>query len=299
QLGYGNDSINVRIDSSIAKISLMVNEFGCWSDTVAKSVKRKPHFDFYTLDEKGCQPYLLEIFPETNDDSLEYTWIYDTLPNITSNPGVYYFSEPGEFNIEAIAFSNETQCSDTLVKKDWITVHPKPVAAFEVNYPVATIENPDITFSNLSGLAENYFWDFGDSFNSILENPQHSYSEIGEYNVNMIAESGFGCLDTTDFLIRIVPFSVFAPNAFRPDSDIPENRVFMPVGIGADPERFNIKIYTRWGTLVFESDNPEYKWDGKTLNGELAPMGNYIWKSKYYDIQGIEHNQNGYVILIR
>lgn len=73
----------------------------------------------------------------------------------------------------------------------------------------------------------------------------------------------------------------------------------MPVGTGADPAQFNIKIYNRWGILVFESDNPGHKWDGKTGNGNDAPMGNYIWLARFKDIQGFEHTQNGQVLLIR
>ncbi|NQU84477.1 MAG: gliding motility-associated C-terminal domain-containing protein, partial [Mariniphaga sp.] len=271
----------------------------CLSDTVTKLVKRKPHFDFYTIDEEGCQPYYLEVLSTTIDDSLEFTWIHDTLPNVTANSDFYMFSEPGMYSVGVVALSHQTHCIDSLIKNEWIKVHPKPYAAFEVDYPVATIENPDLQFTNLSESGIKYYWDFGDNNTSQSKNPNHSYIELGEYPVLMVVESEFGCLDTSDFLVHIVPFSVFTPNAFRPDSDIPENRVFMPVGIGADPERFNIKIYTRWGTLVFESFDPENKWEGKTLKGDIAPMGNYIWESKYYDIQGIEHNQNGYVILIR
>jgi gliding motility-associated-like protein len=173
------------------------------------------------------------------------------------------------------------------------------MAAFEVDYPVATIENSTISFSNLSGVELKNYWDFGDGNSSELEHPQHTYNDLGEYNSQLITESEFGCLDTASFLIKILPFSVFTPNAFRPDSDIPANKYFMPVGIGAEPTRFHIKIFDRWGQVVFESDNPENKWDGKTKNGILAPMGNYVWTSNYYDIQGFEHKQNGQVLLIR
>ena len=123
--------------------------------------------------------------------------------------------------------------------------------------------------------------------------------ELGEFNTQLFVESEFGCKDTTDFLITILPFSVYAPNAFRPESDIPENRTFMPVGLGADISRFSLQIYDRWGQIIFETKTPEYPWDGSTKNGKPAPMGNYIWISHYFDIQGFEHNQKGQVLLIR
>ena len=73
----------------------------------------------------------------------------------------------------------------------------------------------------------------------------------------------------------------------------------MPVGTGADISRFYLKIYDRWGQIVFETKTPENPWDGKDKNGNDAPMGNYVWISHYFDIQGFEHNQKGQVMLIR
>ncbi|NQU87957.1 MAG: gliding motility-associated C-terminal domain-containing protein [Mariniphaga sp.] len=299
QLVNGNDSIKVEIDSSMALISLQVDEFGCLSDTVTKLVKRKPHFDFYTIDEEGCQPYSIEIIAKSFDESLEFYWIHDTLPNKMGNSSFYSLSDSGRFDIGVIAYSSETQCKDSLIKQDWIWVHPKPVAAFEVDYPIATIENSTISFTNFSGSGLINYWEFDDGNYSEAEHPRHTYYDLGEYNPQLITETKFGCLDTTEFLIKVLPFSVFTPNAFKPDSDIPENKYFMPVGIGADPTRFYIIIFDRWGQVIFESDNPENKWDGKTKNEALAPMGNYVWTSNYFDIQGFEHTQNGQVLLIR
>jgi hypothetical protein len=51
--------------------------------------------------------------------------------------------------------------------------------------------------------------------------------------------------------------------------------------------------------MVFESNNPEHKWDGNTKNSNPAPMGNYIWKAEFADIQGFQHSMKGQVLLIR
>jgi hypothetical protein len=73
----------------------------------------------------------------------------------------------------------------------------------------------------------------------------------------------------------------------------------MPFTAGVDDTRFNLKIYNRWGEKVFESNSVFYPWDGNVKNGGAAPVGNYIWSAKYYDIQGKEHNEKGQVLLIR
>jgi hypothetical protein len=51
--------------------------------------------------------------------------------------------------------------------------------------------------------------------------------------------------------------------------------------------------------MVFESFTPENKWDGKLKKGGEAPMGNYVWRADYTDIQGYVHRQAGQVLLVR
>ena len=241
----------------------------------------------------------MEIFADSKDNFLDFIWLTDSLPFPPGNSNNYLLPDSGRFDISLIANSQETGCFDTLTKSDWIWVHPKPIAAFEVDFPVALIEHADITFTNLSEYATTYLWDFGDNKISTEINPIHTFTELGEYNSQLFVESSFGCKDTSDFLIKILPFSVFTPNAFRPNSDIPENRTFMPVGTGADVSRFYLKIYNRLGQLVFETKTPEHPWDGTTKNGTAAPMGNYVWISHFFDIQGFEQNQKGQILLVR
>jgi hypothetical protein len=289
----------VVIDSATAKISLTVSEYGCASDTIWNDIKRKPDFDILCDTTTGCQPYTLKVWGVSSDPNLEYFWIRDSLQTEKADTAIYRFNQPGIFGITLFATSSETQCTDTLWKGNYIRVHPKPEASFEVDFPVATIEHPTLTFTNLSPSGITHLWDFGDGSGSELFSPRHSYSQLGDYITSLRITNEFGCPDTSFLTIKIVPFSIYTPNAFRPDSPIEENRFFMPVGTGADPAQFNIKIYNRWGILVFESDNPGHKWDGKTRNGYDAPMGNYIWLARFKDIQGFEHTQNGQVLLIR
>ncbi|MGQ8335776.1 PKD domain-containing protein [Sunxiuqinia sp. A32] len=299
QLDDGNDSILIRIDDPTGTVRLIVDEYGCISDPVEMDLKRKPHFDFNTDDQEGCQPYSLEIYSESIDEFINYNWIINDSTKMQGESVYVTYQDSGKFDISLIGTSTITGCVDTLLKPDWLWVHPMPVAEFDVNFPVALIENANISFYNNSESSDYYQWDFDDGMNSNEFEPMHTYLELGEYFPSLIAESIYGCKDSTDFEIRILPFEVFTPNAFRPDSEIPENKIFMPVGLGADASSFNIKIYDRWGQIVFESNTPDYPWDGTTKNGDRAPMGNYVWLAQFIDIQGFKHNQKGQVLLIR
>jgi gliding motility-associated-like protein len=76
------------------------------------------------------------------------------------------------------------------------------------------------------------------------------------------------------------------PNAFRPDSPLEENRVFLP-GIIDHVDEYHLMIFNRWGELIFESHNQEIGWDGY-YKGEPAKQDVYIWKvtGNYSDGKG-------------
>jgi len=299
QKGTGNDSITVIIDEPAGTVSLVVEEYGCLSKPAEMKLKRKPHFDFFSDNKEGCQPFTTEIFADPKDDNLDFYWMNDSLPPVGGDSYLCVFPDSGKADVGLIAHSTETGCIDTLIKKDWIWIHPKPVADFEVDYPVALIENADITFTDKSENASMFSWDFGDGNTTAGQNATHTYTELGEYTSKLIVESIYGCKDTTELLITILPFSVYTPNAFRPGSPVEENRTFMPVGTGADPSKFSFKIFNRNGQVVFKTDSPEDSWDGTTTGGQAAPMGNYVWIARYFDIQGFKHEQKGQVLLIR
>jgi gliding motility-associated-like protein len=298
KIGDGNDSIIVNLEKQIATIRLQVEEYGCKSNWVEATAKRKPLFDFSTDLAEGCQPLQILATATTTDENIEFTWLTDSVET-TENEQIFFLSDAGKYDFKLAANSALTGCSDTLIKTGLVEVHPKPKADFTVDYPVAIIENANLQFTNLTQDVEIFDWDFGDGFTATEENPKHTFTEMGTFPVNMIVESEFGCIDTAMMDIEVLPFNVFTPNAFRPDSEIPENREFMPVGAGVDPETFNMQVFNRWGEVIFESNNPDNKWDGTTKNNNPAPMGNYIWKADFNDIQGFKHSMKGQVLLIR
>ncbi|HET6558647.1 MAG TPA: PKD domain-containing protein [Prolixibacteraceae bacterium] len=170
---------------------------------------------------------------------------------------------------------------------------------FTQNYTVATDQHPEITFTSLTEYAVSYSWDFGDGHTSTDIHPVHRYDQVGEYTVILEATSESGCSDTIRSTVKIVPFLQLTPNAFRPDSEIAENRVFRPVTEGIDPARYQLQIFNRVGSTVFESTNHETGWDGRMSNGTLADPGIFIWLIRYSDVQGFPHQDKGTVMLVR
>lgn len=89
----------------------------------------------------------------------------------------------------------------------------------------------------------------------------------------------------------------YFPNAFRPDSDMDENRIFKPASIGFGGSNYLFQIYNRWGQLIFESTDYEVGWDG-TYNSKPAPQGTYIYRLIYQSVFDVTKQQQGTVMLI-
>jgi gliding motility-associated-like protein len=69
------------------------------------------------------------------------------------------------------------------------------------------------------------------------------------------------------------PSTLYLPNAFTPDRD-GSNDTFGAVGINV--EKYELKIFNRWGELLFESNDINHKWDG-THKGSLVQDGVYVY----------------------
>lgn len=103
-------------------------------------------------------------------------------------------------------------------------------------------------------------------------------------------ESSFGvkvCVDNCEYY-RL-------PNIFTPNGD-GQNDLFKPA-----PYMFvhsvEMKIFNRWGNLIFETDNPDILWDG-TVNGKNVPSGVYYYVCDVYEyrLDGImPRNLSGFV----
>ena len=127
-------------------------------------------------------------------------------------------------------------------------------------------------------------------------------TEEGNYNFEL--ENVFNCwtLDTTMVNVDCIP-TIYAPTAFSPEANIPENQSFRlyPTYVG----EFRIFIYNRWGELVYYSDDLDYMvnegWNGMK-NGKLLPLGTYAYVIKFKSISEPERGiieQPGGVTLIR
>lgn len=69
-----------------------------------------------------------------------------------------------------------------------------------------------------------------------------------------------------------------APNAFTPNDDGVNDFFYLNVTGTCEVLKFEIKIFDRWGRLVFQGDEATDQWDG-TYDGRQLKEGVYLWQS--------------------
>lgn len=62
---------------------------------------------------------------------------------------------------------------------------------------------------------------------------------------------------------------------------------------------FNLSIFNRWGTLIFQSNDPASGWKGNDKSGVNAPAGYYVYKVDVQDIKGNSISKSGSFLLVR
>ena len=88
---------------------------------------------------------------------------------------------------------------------------------------------------------------------------------------------------------------VFIPNAFTPNADGENDVLYVR---GNNVKKMILKIYDRWGELVFETDKQNKGWDG-TYKGELVEPAVFVYYLTVTCIDKQEYFKKGNITVIR
>lgn len=170
-----------------------------------------------------------------------------------------------------------------------------PVAAFTADPTDGWAPQP-VQFTNESEGALTYEWDFGFGRGaSDDENPTFVYPARGEYQVRLIAYSPQGCPDTTYAIINTDNVALHVPSGFTPNDD--GNNEFFEIGTYGIRE-LNVRIYSRWGLKVYESNMVDFQWDG-TYQNVPVQEGVYVYVIEAIGENDKEFLESGTVTLVR
>lgn len=133
-------------------------------------------------------------------------------------------------------------------------------------------------------------------------------TEPGVFGVDLVNLFGCPSSDQTDVIEECKP-RIVAPSAFRPGSQLTDsggntpNKEFGIFSFFVDDVEFQVFIFDRWGGLVFQSSDRQFKWNGGYNNNlsQLLPAGTYTYivkyRSAYRPQDGVQEKRGGVVLL--
>jgi len=122
----------------------------------------------------------------------------------------------------------------------------------------------------------------------------------GWYSVEIT--NSYDCVVRDSVLVsEYCPSAIYVPNTFTPNFD-GLNDEFLPVG--KNIATMQLLIFDRWGTLLFESNDPNIGWNGM-YRGEVVKNDMYMWRLTYRFLEDVdgklsaEKQQMGHVQVLR
>ena len=304
----GSITSSITVTPTTTDTFTVVVEDGCSSPTNESAivvVGPKPN----ALFTVACDP--IKFYSQFTDASsvvpgsiVAWDWDFgDATTSTAQNPSHDYLSS-AQYTVSLTVLTSDG-CSDTYDS----TIQSSPTVDFTAIPPETTTANPTIDFVDGSSPdVVGWSWAYGDNDSDLTAVPvfssgstiSHTYDSSGIYAIVLYVTNAQGCIDSALGYVQILEeYILFAPNVFTPNGN-EINEHFRPVGVGINPDRFELLIFDRWGDLIYQTRDYEEGWDGRANNGSHQAQADvYIWMINTVDPAQKKHQYIGHVTLMK
>ncbi len=124
----------------------------------------------------------------------------------------------------------------------------------------------------------------GDTYNQYgFDIPKQE--EQGVFTFQQYSQNQWGCDSTVNLILHVIqPLTDHSsdldfPNAFMPNN---ASNAYFCVRRKRNVKDLKIQIYSRWGELVYQSSDLNFRWDGRDRKGTWVPTGSYVYLVEYH-----------------
>lgn len=235
------------------------------------------NFTFENTSSNGIEIQTMDVLFSNNTGAVLNG--LDSYNTTFTNP-TYYSVDMTVTSIYGCVYTNSHQ--------NIVQVYPDPIADFTFSANPTTIFETVVTMHEMASY-DVIKWEWTSPYStpsiSTSTDPSFMFEDgvVGQYPVTLKVTTADGCTDTITKIQNVIPAILFyAPNTFTPDNDeFNQSWVYQVMGI--DVYDFNLRIFNRWGELIWETNDPTQSWDG-TYNGEIVQNGTYAWRATVKDV---------------
>jgi PKD repeat protein len=222
----------------------------------------------------------------TTDSIDTYYWDFGNGETSTlQDPDSVTYSDPGKYDLTL--FLGFAGGSDMwIVKPDSVVVHESPRASFTYTNPEASyyyylFEQDGVIDT---GNYYDFIWNIDEFIPRTGPVQEITFPRVDTFSVALTVSDKNGCSASQSKEIAILQ-QIIIPNVFSPGGKNSDNDIFVVQSAGDIPLR--MKIYSRTGILVYETEGPVIVWNGESASGDKMKTGVY-----FYMIEAISGDPN-------
>ncbi len=268
---FGNYTITLIAEDTICDIT------DTTTMTVTHQQGAKTSSDF-NAHYAGCNLNYEASFENLSDNADIFYWDFGdgTTSNLTDP--THSFPDSGSYIVQLVSINSGCNRRDT-IKKSITFSDTSGIPNVLPYYPDCSDGRIAV---NIKDGRKRYLYNWiynGKSFSG--RQPSIIFQQRGMHKLYLTVEDTT-CLASYDFQFDIsvdaITKKTFIPNSFTPDNDGVNDR-FEIFGESCEGSDY-LRIYNRWGQLIFETNTPfDNFWDG-TYRGKPVPSGVYTFSLK-------------------
>jgi gliding motility-associated-like protein len=294
--GTGSSVNHVFADTGFQTVKLFVSTSDLCTDSIMKKVYLAPTSVFAVNGgRKVCLNDDISL-TAVSVSKLNYEWSMDGGPVFSGNPFLHTTVAAGtrNFTVKGI---NSYGCENQVSLPSRVIVYDLPVADIDTNVLV-TVKGIDIEFMDVSAAAvSSRQWQFSNGGSGTGQTEIVSLGDSGSVIAMLTVTDTNGCKGSVQRkYFFTISNSYYMPNIFTPNGD-GHNDSFRMSGF-VKLRKFSIKIFNRWGEMVFATEDPTQGWDGRS-GGEFVIDGNYLYFLELEDLNGQLFQKKGMLTVLR
>jgi len=293
---YGDTQTGVAVGTTVYNIE--VYDISCPYYKIYTSISlnvNQPPTPKLSVPNYSCEPYCHIFNSKIPYEAQTVLYTFNGSKQVMGD-SVKVCLSSGVYTVNVTTFGING-CKGSFDYPNLITVHPKPNADFywTPNDP-NTVSDNKVTFYPKEPNNTNYSWFLSETDTSNSMTPLRYFYEPGKYPISLLVTNEFGCKDT---MIKVIEINeenlIYLPVSFTPNGD-GLNDVFLPKGLGF--KNYTLRIFDRWGTMIYDSGSTNQGWDGKA-KGVVCQDGVYVYQIVIIDNDGKQHTKTGHVTLLK
>jgi gliding motility-associated-like protein len=301
---FDTNPSDIQFNSTgLQMVRLVISDRGCVSNpyTAPVMVNRMPVANFDSDIYTGCAPEVVNFTNLSVSDDIIKTlrWDFGNEKTASNQNPIMLYTQPGNYTV-SLEVTTDKGCVDVYEVPQMVRIFPKPSSDFLLDPYITAITEPEILIEDHSNGADDVVYFIGGSLSDTLygRDVKYTFQDTGVYPITQIVSNDFGCADTImKEMVVEFGYKVYIPSAFTPNNDGLNDRFRI---YGEDITEARIRVFSRWGELMYTSFDLENGWDGTMrLRNEPAPGGMYVYEIDARDKIGRLLSYQGTVVLLR